>query len=107
MYPEASAGPRSNPGPHFLAETVPLFFVLKFQGACFVGSRVMRRSFIPSIVPNGQPWTDEEVHRLRGLAKKKISADEIAKSLGRHVGSVKKKARELNLIPLKKTVKAK
>jgi hypothetical protein len=67
----------------------------------------MRRGFVPSIVPNGQPWTEEEVHRLRVLAKKKITADEVAKSLGRHVGSVKKKARELSLILFKKNVKTK
>jgi hypothetical protein len=67
----------------------------------------MPRGFVPSIVPNGQPWTEEEVHRLRVLAKKKVSAGEIARSLGRHVGSVKKKARELSLILFKKNVKAK
>jgi hypothetical protein len=32
------------------------------------------------------------------LAKRKVSADSIAKSLGRYAGSVKTKARELNLI---------
>jgi len=36
------------------------------------------------------------------LARKRVSAEDIAKSLGRHAGSVKKKARELGLIPLKK-----
>jgi hypothetical protein len=43
---------------------------------------------------------------LRMLAKRKVSADIIAKSLGRYVGSVKIKARELSLI-LSKRVKAK
>ena len=43
-------------------------------------------------------WTEAEVHRLRTLAKRKVSADNIAKSLGRYVGSVKIKARELSLI---------
>jgi hypothetical protein len=38
--------------------------------------------------------TEAEVHRLRTLAKKKVSADNIAKSLGRYLGSVKIKARE-------------
>jgi hypothetical protein len=52
------------------------------------------------------PWTEAETRRLRTLARKKASAEDIAKSLGRHVGSVKKKARELGLILLKK-VKAK
>ena len=49
-------------------------------------------------VPRPHQWTEVEVHRLRMLAKGKVSADSIAKSLGRYVGSVKTKARELNLI---------
>jgi hypothetical protein len=53
-----------------------------------------------------RPWTEQEVHRLRVLAKKKASADEIAKSLDRYVGPVRRKARELGLIVFKK-VKAK
>jgi hypothetical protein len=43
---------------------------------------------------------------LRMLAKRKVSADSIAKLLGRHVGSVRTKARELSLILFRK-VKAK
>jgi IS30 family transposase len=46
-------------------------------------------------------WTEVEVRRLRVLAKKNVSAAEIARSLDRHVGSVKKKARELSLILVK------
>ena len=53
-----------------------------------------------------QQWTKAEVLRLRMLAKRKVSADNIAKSLGRHVGSVKTKALELRLI-LSKKVKVK
>jgi IS30 family transposase len=53
-----------------------------------------------------RPWTEPETRRLRTSARKKVSAEDIAKSLGRHVGSVKKKARELGLILFKK-VKAK
>ena len=53
-----------------------------------------------------RPWTEAETRRLRASARKKVSAEDIAKSLGRHVGSVKKKARELGLILFKK-VKAK
>ena len=53
-----------------------------------------------------RPWTEVETRRLRTWAKKKVSAEDIAKSLGRHVGPVKKKARELGLILFKK-VKAK
>jgi hypothetical protein len=49
-------------------------------------------------IPRPQQWTEAEVHQLRMLAKRKVSADCIAKSLGRYVGSVKTKARELNLI---------
>ena len=47
-------------------------------------------------------WTEAETSRLRAWAKKKVSAEDIAKSLGRHVGPVKKKARELGLILFKK-----
>ena len=46
-------------------------------------------------------WTDEETDRLRALARK-VSAEDIAKTLYRHAGSVKKKMRELGLVPLKK-----
>jgi len=58
------------------------------------------------MMPPPQQWTEAEVHRLRMLAKRKVSADSIAKSLGRYVGSVKTKARELNPI-LSRKVKAK
>jgi predicted transcriptional regulator len=51
-------------------------------------------------------WTEEETDRLRALLRKRLSAEDIAKSLHRHAGSVKKKVRELGLVPLKK-VKAK
>ena len=47
-------------------------------------------------------WTEAEVHRLRTLADGKVSADNIAKSLGRSVGSVKIKARWLGLIHSRK-----
>jgi uncharacterized protein YbbK (DUF523 family) len=56
-------------------------------------------------IPRPQQWTEAEVHQLRMLAKRKVSADCIAKSLGRYVGSVKTKARELNLI-LSRSLKA-
>jgi hypothetical protein len=36
------------------------------------------------------------------LARKKVSAEDIASFLGRHVGPVKRKARELGVILLKK-----
>ena len=57
-------------------------------------------------IPRPHQWTEAEVHQLRMLAKRKVSADNIAKLLGRYVGSVKTKARELNLI-LSRKVKAK
>jgi hypothetical protein len=57
-------------------------------------------------MPRPQQWTEAEMHRLRMLVKRKVSADSIAKLLGRYVGSVKIKARELNLI-LSRRLKAK
>jgi hypothetical protein len=51
-------------------------------------------------IPRPQQWTEAEVHRLRMLVKRKVSADSIAKSLGRYVGSVKTKAREFASNPL-------
>ena len=47
-------------------------------------------------------WTEEETDRLRALVRKKLSAEDIAKSLDGHAGSIKKKVRELGLVPLKK-----
>jgi hypothetical protein len=46
-------------------------------------------------------WTEAEVRRLRALVKRHAIAGDIAKSLDRHVGSVKRKTRELGLIPFK------
>jgi hypothetical protein len=51
-------------------------------------------------------WSESELRRLMVFAKKKVSADIVAESLGRYVGSVKTKARELGLI-LPKKVKPK
>src|SRR6266404_5369650 len=51
-------------------------------------------------LPRPQQWTEAEVHRLRMLAKRKVSADNTAKSLGRYVGSVKTKALEIASDPL-------
>jgi hypothetical protein len=50
-------------------------------------------------------WTESELHRLRALAKKKVTADIVAELLDRHVGSVKRKAREIGLI-LSKNMKS-
>ena len=43
-------------------------------------------------------WTESELRRLRVLAKRKVAAGLVAELLGRHVGSVRKKAREIGLI---------
>jgi hypothetical protein len=53
-------------------------------------------------IPRPQEWTEAEVHRLRTLAKRKVSAYNIAKLLGRYVGSVRTKALDLRLILSKK-----
>jgi len=53
-------------------------------------------------IPRPQHWAEAEVHRLRMLAKRKVSADNIAKLLGRYVGSVRTKPLELRLILSKK-----
>ncbi len=47
-------------------------------------------------------WTDQETRRLTALARQKIGAGEIAHELGRHVTSVRKKARELGLLLAKR-----
>ena len=48
------------------------------------------------------PWTEAELDRLKMMVRQKASAADIAKSLGRRVGSVKTKVREMGLVPLKK-----
>ena len=47
-------------------------------------------------------WTEAETRQLKAWARKKVSAEDIAKSLGRHVGPVKRMARELGLILFKR-----
>lgn len=47
-------------------------------------------------------WSQNELRRLKAAAKSKASVEDVAKSLGRHVGPVKRKARELGLILFKK-----
>ena len=47
-------------------------------------------------------WAEAETRQLRKAAKKRITAEDIAKVLGRHIGPVKRKARELSLILFKK-----
>jgi hypothetical protein len=48
-------------------------------------------------------WTAQETLRLTALARQKIGAREIAHEFGRHVISVRKKARELGLLLSKRT----
>lgn len=43
-------------------------------------------------------WTETEVKRLGQLARRKVNAEKIAKSLCRPIASVRRKARELNLL---------
>jgi IS30 family transposase len=47
-------------------------------------------------------WTPEEHWRLKTLAKRKISAAQIAKILGRRVGSVRREAEQLGLLLYKR-----
>jgi hypothetical protein len=48
-----------------------------------------------------RPWTDAELRQLRTMARKRASAAEIARSIQRHVGGVRAKARELGLVLIK------
>ena len=50
-------------------------------------------------------WTELEVKTLIFMSGQRHSADEISKSLGRYVGSVKTKARQLGLVAVKKRPK--
>jgi predicted transcriptional regulator len=50
-----------------------------------------------------RPWTQADLIRLKSMAGRKVSAADIARSLGRRVGSVKAKIREMRLVPLKKS----
>ena len=49
-----------------------------------------------------QDWSEAELGRLKAMVRKKIGAREIAIALDRHVGSVKRKLRELRLMPRKR-----
>ena len=51
---------------------------------------------------SSQQWTEAEMRRLKAFARRKVTADNIAKELGRRVGSVKRKAGELGLMLFKK-----
>ena len=51
-------------------------------------------------------WTELEVKTLISMSGQRHSADEISNSLGRYVGSVKTKARQLGLVAVKKRSEA-
>jgi len=71
-----------------------------------IGSRSLGRRRRGNDDSTASGMDQSRVHQLRMLAKRKVSADSIAKLLGRYVGSVRTKALELRLI-LSKKVKAK
>ena len=50
-----------------------------------------------------RPWTQADLLRLETMVRQKASAADIARSIGRRVGSVKAKVREMGLVPLKKS----
>jgi hypothetical protein len=52
-----------------------------------------------------RPWTEEELQKIGMGCRKGLSARQIAHRINRRVASVKKKARELRLVPLKKSAK--
>jgi transposase len=52
--------------------------------------------------PRPQDWSEAEMGRLKDMARRKADTREIAVALGRHVASVKKKVRELGLVPRKR-----
>ena len=46
-------------------------------------------------------WSQAELTRLRAMARRKVDARKIAIALGRHTESIRRKIRELGLVPLK------
>ena len=48
-----------------------------------------------------QDWSEAELSRLKDMVRRKVDAQRIAIALGRYVGPVKKKIRELKLVPSK------
>ena len=51
-----------------------------------------------------RPWTEADLIRLKRMVRQKASVADMARSLGRRVGSVKAKVREMGLVPLKKSL---
>ena len=50
---------------------------------------------------HSQDWSETELERLKAMVRRKVDAKRIAMALGRYVGAVKKKMRELRLVPRK------
>ncbi len=52
----------------------------------------------------GRPkeWTESETSALRAMARRKVSAEDIARAVGRRVASVRREARRLGLLLFKK-----
>jgi transposase len=48
-----------------------------------------------------QDWSEDELKLLKAMARQKVDAREMAIALGRHIGSVKRKLRELGWVPRK------
>jgi hypothetical protein len=48
-----------------------------------------------------RPWVQADLIRLKMMVRQNASAADIARSLGRRMGSVKTKVREMGLVPLK------
>jgi transposase len=48
-----------------------------------------------------RPWTEADLIRLKRMVRQNASVANIARSLGRRVGSVKAKVREMGRVPLK------
>ena len=70
--------------------------IKRFRMTLWHRARVKSEEKIKRLRP--KEWTESELRRLRVLAKRKVAAGLVAELLGRHVGSVKKKAREIGLI---------
>ena len=77
--------------------------IKRFRMTLWHRARVKSEEKIKRLRP--KEWTESELRRLRVLAKRKVAAGLVAELLGRHVRSVKKKAREIGLI-LSKNLKS-
>jgi hypothetical protein len=53
---------------------------------------------------HSRDWSETELERLKAMVRRKVDVRRIALALGRYVEPVKKKMRELKLVP-RKTVR--